>query len=263
MLEIIENKIKKSKSREEKINLLREFLQILILKIIRDKNAFLNIAFVGGTCLRVIYDLKRYSEDLDFSLTSKKGYNFLNLLDKLNNELKLINIKADLKYKVGTVENCFIGFTNVLQAFDLHKHRDEKLNIKLEIDTNPPKGAKKEEKIVNNQFIFNLITYDLPSLMAGKLHAVLCRSYAKGRDYYDLIWYLTKKIEPNLKLLNNAIIQTEKESWNLTKNNWKQILLERLQNLNYKKIQTDVNPFLQTKEEVELIQLKTFQELLS
>ena len=263
MLEIIENKINQQKNNEEKVNLLREFLQVLILKIIRDKNAFLNIAFVGGTCLRMVYDLKRYSEDLDFSLISKKNYNFLNLLEKLKKELELHNIQTELKYKTGIVDNCFVKFNNALQFFGLSKHRDEKLSVKLEIDTNPPKGAKTEEKLINNQFIFNLITYDLPSLMAGKLHAVLCRKYAKGRDYYDLLWYLTKKISPNITLLNNAIIQTEKDNWNITEKNWRENILKKLKGLNYKKIQNDVAPFLETKEEASMIQIKMFEKLLS
>lgn len=263
MLEVIENKIKKGKSREEKTNILREFLQILTLKILRDKNAFLNIAFIGGTCLRILYDLKRYSEDLNFSLTSKKGYSFLTLLENLKKELELYNIQTDFKYKTGTVNNCFIKFKDVLQNFDLHHHRDEKLLIKLEIDTNPPNGAKLEERIVNNEFIFNLITYDLPSLMAGKLHAIMCRKYSKGRDFYDLLWYLTKKITPNIKLLNNSIMQTEKEDPKITEANWKKILLGKIKSIDYKKVRNEISPFLQTKEEAELITLNSFESLIS
>lgn len=263
MLEIIENKIKKSKSKEEKISILKEFLQILVLKILRDKNVFLNIAFIGGTCLRIVYDLKRYSEDLDFSLISKKGYDFLSLLDNLKKELDLYNIQTDFKYKTGMVNNCFIKFKDVLQNFNLHHHRDEKLSIKLEIDTNPPNGATLEEKIVNNEFILNLITYDLPSLMAGKLHAVMCRKYSKGRDFYDLLWYLTKKTTPNIKLLNNSIIQTEKEDWKITETSWKEVLLKKIKTIDYKKVRNDVYPFLETKEEVELIRLSAYEGLLS
>ncbi len=263
MLEIIENKIKKGKNKEEKTNILREFLQILTLKILRDKNAFLNIAFIGGTCLRILYDLKRYSEDLDFSLTSKKGYSFLTLLENLKKELELYNIQTDFKYKTGTVNNCFIKFKDVLQNFDLHHHRDEKLSIKLEIDTNPPSGANLEERIVNNEFILNLITYDLPSLMAGKLHAIMCRKYAKGRDFYDLLWYLTKKITPNIKLLNNSIVQTEKEDSKITEDNWREILLGKIKTIDYKKVRNDVSTFLETKEEAELIKLSSYEGLLS
>ena len=262
MLELIENKIKEENSRENKINILREFLQILILKILRDKNAFLNIAFVGGTCLRILYDLKRYSEDLDFSLTLKKGYDFLTLLEKFKKEMELSNIQIELKYKTGIVDSCFIKFSNVLQRLNIQHHRDEKLNIKLEIDTNPPKGAATEEKLINNQFIFNLVAYDLPSLMAGKLHAVLCRKYVKGRDYYDLLWYLTKNLSPNIKQLNNSIIQTEKENWKITNKNWKDFVLKKIKDLNYKKIQSDVAPFLQTKEEADLIKFDTFKKLI-
>ena len=91
------------------------------------------------------------------------------------------------------------------------------------------------KELINNQFIFNLITYDLPSLMASKLHAVLCRKYAKGRDYYDLLWCLTKNLSPNIQQLNNSIIQTEQEDWKVTNKNWKGFILQKIKDLNYKK----------------------------
>lgn len=263
MLEVIEEKIKNLSSKEEKINTIREFLQILVLKVLKDRNVFMNVAFVGGTALRILYKLKRYSEDLDFSLIQKNDYDFLDLLEKLRKELELHNLQIDLKYKIGIVDNSFIRFKNVLQYFDLTKLKDEKLSVKIEIDTNPPKGAILDEKIINDYFIFNLKTYDLSSLMAGKLHAVLLRKYSKGRDFYDLLWYLTKQVSPNIKLLNNAIIQTQKKDWNITEKNWKEHLLKALNSLDFKKIQKDVSPFLIDSSESELIKLNTFEKLLS
>ena len=262
MIEVIKDKIKNLKNNDEKINIAREFLQILILKILRDKNAFKNLAFVGGTSLRILYGLKRFSEDLDFSITKKTGYEFIKLIEALKKELELLNLKVSLKYKSNIVDNCFIKFENVLQELGLHIHREEKLPIKIEIDTNPPKGANLEEKLINEHFIFNLIIYDISSLMAGKLHAVLCRKYSKGRDFYDLVWYLTKGISPNIKLLNNSIMQTEKEDWKVTNIKWKKVVFDKIKDLNFKKIQNDVTPFLWDKKEAELIALATFEKLL-
>ena len=138
MLEVIEEKVKNLSSKEDKINTIREFLQILILKVLKDKNVFMSVAFLGGTALRILYKLKRYSEDLDFSLIKKNGYNFLDLLEKLKKELELNNLQVDLKYKTDIVDKSFIKFKNVLQYFDLTKLKDEKLSVKIEIDTNPP-----------------------------------------------------------------------------------------------------------------------------
>ena len=263
MIEILKEKINSVESREEKINIVREFLQVLILKIMRDKNAFLNIAFVGGTALRILYKLKRFSEDLDFSLISKKNYDFINILQEIKKETDLYNLPIEIKYKTGVVNSCFIKFKNVLQSLELDKHRDEKVSIKLEIDTNPPTGAKIEEKIINDHFIFDIRAYDLSSLMSGKLHAVLTRKYSKGRDFYDLIWYLTNEVKPNVKFLNNALIQTQKESWNLTEENWKEKVFNKIKGLDYKKIQNDVERFLARKEEVTLINIETYKKLLS
>ncbi len=263
MLEVIEEKIKSLTSKEEKINTIREFLQILILKVLKDKNVFMNVAFLGGTALRILYKLKRYSEDLDFSLIQKNSYDFLDLLEKLKKELELNNLQVDLKYKTGIVDKSFIKFKNVLQYFDLTKLKDEKLSVKIEIDTNPPEGAVLDEKVINDYFIFNLKTYDLSSLMAGKLNAVMFRKYSKGRDFYDLVWYLTKNIKPNIKLLNNGIIQTQKKDMEITEENWKEHVLKSLRSLDYKKIQKDVSPFLIDRNESELIKLSTFEKLLS
>ena len=99
--------------------------------------------------------------------------------------------------------------------------------------------------------------------MAGKLNAVMFRKYSKGRDFYDLLWYLTKNIKPNIKLLNNGIIQTQKEDMEITEENWKEHVLKSLRSLDYEKIQKDVSPFLIDRNESELIKLSTFEKLLS
>ena len=98
--------------------------------------------------------------------------------------------------------------------------------------------------------------------MAGKLHAVFCRKFEKGRDYYDLIWYLTKKIEPHFPLLNNSILQTENKDYALTSKNWKRFLLKKLEKTNFVKIKQDVQRFLMRPEEIDLLNSQYFKELL-
>lgn len=262
MLEILQEKIKSEITIQAKTNLIREFLQILILKILSDNKDFNQIVFIGGTALRILYKLKRYSEDLDFYLYSQKDYDFKKTLKKIQDQLEKLNFQVEFKYKQGVVDSAMINFIGVLQELDLHQAKDQKLSIKLEIDTNPPQGGNIETTLVHEDFMFPVKHYDLSSLMAGKLHAVLCRKFEKGRDYYDLIWYLTQKIEPNLILLNNAIIQTEKQSLNLTSKNWKKTLLKKLQNLDFEIIKKDVQRFLMRPEEIDLISLQNFQKLL-
>ncbi len=264
MIELLLQKISNLKTREEKYNVAREYLQILVLKILSDAQAFQGMAFVGGTALRIIYQLRRYSADLDFSTTSSssKKYNFTQITKAIQHELTLQNIAVELKKKTGIVDSCMIHFTSVLQEAGIAVAPDRKLSVKLEVDTNPPKGAVIIESVINADFIFPIRHYDIPSLMAGKLHAVMFRRFNKGRDFYDLLWYLSRKTQPNLKMLSNAIFQTNKEKTSLEDGGWIKLLLEKLSNVDYRKVRRDLEPFIQYTKEVELINEARFKELL-
>ena len=82
-----------------------------------------------------------------------------------------------------------------------------KLRIKLEVDTNPPAGASFETKYLDFPFPSAVCVFDLPSLFAGKIHALLCREYLKGRDWYDFIWYTARRTSVNHGLLSSALAQ--------------------------------------------------------
>lgn len=263
MLEIIKAKTDLVTDKEMKLNIAREFLQILILQLLRSLGAFNNIAFIGGTALRIIYKVNRYSEDLDFSVIDKNKYDFTKLIKGLKAELTLLNLNTDISYKENIVNTSMIKFENLLPELDSRFHKQEKLNIKLEIDTNPPLGYKLETPLIDGNNIFNVVAFDLNSLMSGKLHAILNRKFAKGRDFYDLLWYLVKNIEPNLELLNNSIEQTTGKKSNLSKSNWKPTILKRLEEFDFDAIQKDVRRFLIAQNEVETINLVNFKQLLT
>ena len=263
MIDILLHKIAQLNSREEKFNVTREFLQILVLKILSDAQAFRGIAFIGGTALRILFQVRRYSEDLDFSVTSKSPYDFVSIINSIDQTFRLQNIPVEIKSKRGVVDSCMIHFTSVLQLAGISVARDQKLSVKLEIDTNPPHGAELEDTVINSEFIFPVRHFDIASLMAGKLHAVMFRKFSKGRDYYDLLWYLSRKIEPNIKLLENAILQTEGERVALSERVWVALLKEKLVTSDYKKIRRDVQPFVIDANEVELITKESFLSLLA
>lgn len=263
MLEILKAKIDSIAGKDMKLNVVREFLQILILQLLRSQGAFNNIAFIGGTALRIIYKINRYSEDLDFSLVEKNKYNFIKLMKGLKAELELLNLNADISYKENVVNGSMIKFNSLLPDLDSMFHHQEKLNIKIEIDTNPPLGYKLDTPLIEGTNIFNVVAFDISSLMAGKLHAILHRKYAKGRDFYDLLWYLMKNIEPNLELLNNSIEQSTCKTSHLTQSNWKAALVTQLEKLDFEQIQKDVRRFLISQNEVETINLNNFKLLLT
>lgn len=237
MMDLLLKKLEKLETAEEKYNFAREFLQELILQILDRKGYFKNLAFVGGTALRVLYDLPRFSEDLDFSLVNKRGFNFLTLLKTIQKELELNG------YSVEEARG------KLLLTLGLSSHKSEKLFIKLEIDSNPPAGYETEVSLVNKNFLFKVQCYKADSLFASKLHALLFRKYAKGRDYYDLLWFLTRGVPINFKLLSSAASQTEKKTSSLDAKKTKELLLAKLNKIDFSGTLSDVEAFLEKKEE--------------
>ena len=253
MLELLARQIDKTKSREDNIFLVKEFLQLLILKIIDEAGFFKILVFTGGTTLRVLYDLQRFSEDLDFSQT-EGNFDIEKLAEKLNYHLAELNqLKVSMKINASqVVKSIDVKFPELLYKFDLSSHPNQNIFIKIEIDSNPPKGGNTDLSINNRFFFLTIKHYDLPSLFATKLHACFYRKYTKGRDIYDLIWYLSKKVEPNLTLLNNAIYQTEKNEFKIDQQNLNKFLIDRVKNIDFEQSKKDVERFLFNKSELKL-----------
>ena len=263
MIDVLKQQLRPGMSKEEKYNLLRDFLQLTALKIMYDHGYFKMVAFVGGTALRFIYNLRRYSEDLDFSLIHAKGYDFNRLNDKLITEFKLYGLEAETSPKTDrTVHGTFLKFPKVLKQLDLSPMAGQKISIKLEIDSNPPSGWNMASTYINRMYTMTLAHYDVESLYGSKLHAIFFRTYIKGRDFYDLLWYLGKKIKPNLLILNNAAKQAQGVDMEINENNFNQLLLERLRKVDFADVKKDVQKFLEDPKELAFMDLKTFESLL-
>ncbi|MGE3919869.1 MAG: nucleotidyl transferase AbiEii/AbiGii toxin family protein [Gammaproteobacteria bacterium] len=250
-------------NKDEKYNYLREYLQLLILKILDEKNFFQQMAFVGGTALRILYDLNRFSEDLDFSLTKKENFDFNSMTNTILHQLKKQNFVVDALIKeYKTVVSSFVKFNNLLPELGLSAHKDQKLSVKIEIDCNPPSGFRTELTMINKEFLIGINHYDLSSLFSGKLHAILCRSYTKGRDFYDLLWFIARNTQPNYELLNHAIVQTEHQSLDLDRNILNDLLRERIEKTNFQKVLEDTQPFLIDPNERRFFQKDYFLKLI-
>mgnify|MGYP000206358888 CR=1 FL=1 len=263
MKEIIFSGVAEKTTIEEKYNQLRENLQIVILKIIFDKNYFKNIVFIGGTALKIIYGLNRFSEDLDFSLENNNNFNFKQLITDIKVYFDKIGINCGFKKGgKGPVLNTFLRFPDLLYTAGISRLKTQNLNIKIEIDTKPPKGGEKEISLINQFYIFQVVHYNLSSLFAGKLHAILFRKYNKARDFYDLLWYLTKKVEPNYVLLNNAVMQTQKKDLKVDKERLKTLLINKINNIDMSLIQKDISKFIINQEEINLITKENFLNLI-
>ena len=244
----------------------REYLQTRLLESLQQSGAFTNWAFVGGTALRFLYSMPRFSEDLDFSLTKAGDEDFFEkYMENSKKNFLAENYNVAIKVKTGkTVKAAFVKFEGLLYELGISPHGSEIISIKAEIDTNPPAGANFETSIVRKYSLLNLQHYDKSSLIAGKIHALLCRKYVKGRDAYDLVWYLSDKSwpGPNIVLLNNALRQTGWQGPGITNENWKKCLTEAVEKFDFHKVLTDVEPFIENRNELQLLTKENIVKLL-
>ncbi len=263
MLDTIKKHLNDKMSIEEKTHLVREDLQIIILKILYDLGMFKAMAFVGGTALRILFDLRRFSEDLDFSITQDKSYDFNKLSQDLQYQLEKYGLDVDIKENdQKTVQNIMLRFKDILSSLGLSPLKSQKLSVRLEIDTNPPAGWKTDISLINKMYTFTVVHYDAPSLYASKLCACFFRKYVKGRDFYDLVWYLGKKIMPNFELLNNAIRQIDSHVTMVTEQNFKEFLKTQLAKIDFSNVRRDVERFLVDKEELKLLDKDLIMQLI-
>jgi hypothetical protein len=245
-------------------NLLREYLQALVLRSLHESEAFGSLAFVGGTALRFLHGLPRFSEDLDFSLMSPRGYDGKAWMAKVKRDLSLAGFLPEVTWNDRKIVHTgWLRLGGLLQEAGLSPLAEEKLAIKVEVDTRPPQGGRCERRIVTRHLPFLLQHYDLPSLMAGKLHAVMTRRYVKGRDWYDLVWYLSQRppVAPNLTLLQNAMAQTQGVA-GMTAHRWPNALADQLLAIDMKALLTDVAPFLERPQDAALITRENLLTLL-
>ena len=246
------------------LNRLREYLQVLVLRSLHESEAFRPVAFVGGTALRFLHGLPRFSEDLDFSLVSAEGYAGGDWMAKVKRDLTLTGFDPQVTWNERKVVHTgWIRLVGILREAGLSGISTEKLAIKLEIDTRPPAGARCERRIVSRYLTFLVQYYDLPSLLAGKLHAVLNRGYAKGRDWYDLVWYLSQRppVAPNVPLLQHALDQTQGVGA-LDACSWRGLVQTRLESLDMDAVAEDVRPFLERPQDAGLLTRENLVGLL-
>jgi predicted nucleotidyltransferase component of viral defense system len=249
-----------------KRNLVREYLQARILEALQRSGAMIPLAFHGGTALRFLYSIARFSEDLDFALErSDANYDFRAYLKEIQSVFVAEGYNLQIKVNdQKTVNTAFIRFSGLLYELKLSPQPTEVLSVKIEVDTNPPKGAGLETDLVRRYVPLNLHHHDRSSLLAGKLHAILQREYAKGRDLYDLMWYLSDPSwpEPNLALLDNALTQTNWAGPRPKSENWRELIFNRLGTLDWSAALADVRPFLERPGEIDLLTLENLRRLL-
>ena len=259
MKEYLEQLVRSSPTPAHGRNATREYLQARILAALQRAGAMIPLAFHGGTALRFLYNSQRYSEDLDFALERVKDqYNFRAYLKAIRSGLTAEGYAVELRVSdQKIVHSAFVRFAGLLNELGLSPFRDEVLAVKIEVDTNPPAGAGLATTVIRRHVPLQLQHHDRASLLAGKLHAILQRPYTKGRDIYDLLWYLSDPQwpSPNLTLLNNALQQTGWPGPELTAETWREAVCRRLEALDWSHVTADVRPFLESGADVGLLRL--------
>lgn len=249
-----------------KLNAMREYLQAYTLKILHGEGWFRTEVFVGGTALRFLYDLPRFSEDLDFSAVKNPEKPFVDFVSALKGELTAAGYTVEISYSdKKAVQYAMIKFKRLMYEARLSPHRDHTFSIKLETDTKPPAGAAVETQAVHRHFPMVLLTYDRSSLFAGKCHALLARKYTKGRDFFDLGWYLSrwKGLAPNIQFLRNALKQTDWAGEVPTESNWRKFLRGVVETTDWKKVTRDIENFLENPKDLDVFTQANVLKLLA
>ncbi len=248
-------------------NIMREYLQARILGSLHGAGAMSTLAFQGGTALRFLYLIPRYSEDLDFALERHaQNYDFRRYLREVQSELTREGYQVSIKVNDSkVVHSAFIQFTGLLFELGQSPQRNENLSVKIEVDTRPPAGAVLATTVIRRYVTLHIQHHDPATLLAGKLHAVLQRPYPKGRDLYDLLWYLSdpKWPLPNFEMLNNALTQSKWAGDKIEIDNWTNVLQQRLTEQDWPKIEPDIRPFLETPSEIGLLTQNNLSRLLA
>lgn len=199
----------------EQENVLQELMQHYVLSSLSRAGLFAEAMFHGGTCLRIVYGMNRFSEDLDFLLKrSDPDFRWQGYLESVRKDCEQEGIPFEVqdKSQAGTaVQKAFLKTDSIGKILELdlpfERHQARKIRIKLEIDINPPSGSTFTTSYITFPVTAPMTTQSLESGFALKLHALLCRSYVKGRDWYDFVWYVARKTAPDPDLLGQALRQ--------------------------------------------------------
>lgn len=254
----------KCKSTQDYENALKEIMQEIALLGLWRAKFYEHALFYGGTALRILYGLPRFSEDLDFSLLRPDAQFNLAVYHKaIREELEAFGFEVEVQEKIKTadsaIESAFIKAETKVHllkikspaAITSHLPEEKLLKIKIEVDTRPPGDHGIEVLDLMRPVPFQVKTMPLPDLFAGKLHAVLARAWGnrvKGRDFYDYLWYLGRKTPLHLKHLEARLIQSGHHKGPLKPATFKEMLHEKFASLDIAKARADVAPFLAPRE---------------
>ena len=266
------------KNEEQTLDALREIMQEITLAGLSRTDFFEKAAFYGGTALRIFYNLDRFSEDLDFSLLKEDpNFSLEPYFSSIVSEFEALGIKVSIKEKVKTakteVDSAFLKsetiwkelvLEEIVKQAGIKSNRD--IKIKIEVDRKPPLGFETEEKLLLQPFSFYVKCFNQSSLFAGKMHALLFRKWknrVKGRDWYDLEWYIKNEIPLNA---NHFFLRAKDTGdWKekrITNNQINQLLKEKINSVSFDRIKEDVVQFIKDDKALQIWAPTYFNDLI-
>jgi len=266
------------KNQDEARDVLREIMQEIALSGLYRAGFFEKAAFYGGTALRIFYGLERFSEDLDFSLLKPEpDFSLDKYQEAILTEFSSLGMKVSIQEKEKKVKNninsAFLKSETVWRELTLEGiipqsglDKIANIKIKLEVDIAPPLGFDTEENLLLKPFSFYVKCLTLPNLFAGKMHALLFRKWGtnvKGRDWYDMEWYIKKGITLNLNhFLQRAIDSGDWTKETISKEEFQQLLFEKIEAVEMKYIKADIRRFIKNEKDIEIWTTKYFNDLV-
>ena len=237
-------------------NALYEVMQQVVLSGLYRGGFFKEAAFYGGTCLRIFHGLRRYSEDMDFSLLAKNpDFTLEPYFPAIIEEARLlgrtVTITKKDKRTFGKVESAFLKDNT--DVYNLTFQTEKALKIKIEVDVNPPLEFSTEQKLLLQPFSFTTRCFILPDLYAGKMHALTFRAWKnriKGRDWYDFEWYVRNRVALDFEHLK--VRTKEFNDIDLTKELFLELLKERISKADIDVVKADVIPYIIDKRELDI-----------
>lgn len=263
---------------EETLDALREIMQEIALAGLSRTDFFEKAAFYGGTALRIFHGLDRFSEDLDFSLLepnpdfSLEPY-FLAIVTEFEGLGMTVSIREKDKKQQSSIESAFLKTETIWKELileDIVKQAGIKSNrsikIKIEVDRHPPLGFETEEKLLLRPFSFYVKCFTLPSLFAGKMHALLFRKWknrVKGRDWYDMEWYIKKGVSLDLHhFLKRAKDTKDWMEYDISEEQFLQLLTDKIDSISFEYVKEDVVRFIKEDEQLAIWSPMYFKDLV-
>ena len=247
---------------------LREVMQEIALASLVRAGFFDKAAFYGGTCLRIFYDLPRFSEDLDFSLLqSQADFSFEPYFAALVAEFNALGFEVEISAREKSMETAVVSafLKKNTSIYDVSVRGQKVLKIKFEVDTEPPLGFRTEEKLLLNPYSVYVKCFSLPDLYAGKMHALLFRKWknrVKGRDWFDFEWYVRRGAELNLTHLEMRARQSgDLGGESLTPDLFSAWLTQRIEQLDIESAKNDVRRFIANAQVLDIWSRDYFMQL--